>query len=132
LRSKGKPILEDLDRLWDKEKPILGKAKQLSGNTDWLSGKTEPESRRTESEPGKIESSSSKEKLVLGNTNQLPGNVDRLSGKAVQKLSRVRVRQNQDRVPDAGYGKSWNQLRVKKKMRNRLLRRASPGTLVHL
>jgi hypothetical protein len=23
LRNKGKPILEDSDRLWDKEKPIL-------------------------------------------------------------------------------------------------------------
>jgi hypothetical protein len=26
LRSKGKPILEDSDRLWGKEKPILGNA----------------------------------------------------------------------------------------------------------
>jgi hypothetical protein len=26
LRSKGNPILEDLDRLWGKEKPILGNA----------------------------------------------------------------------------------------------------------
>jgi hypothetical protein len=29
LKSKGKPILEDLDRLWDKEKPIPDNAKRL-------------------------------------------------------------------------------------------------------
>jgi ribonuclease HI len=75
LRSKGKTVLEDSDRLWGKERPI-------SGNTKWLLGKTKPESGRTESEPRKTELSSGKEKLVLGNTNQLPGNVDRLLGKA--------------------------------------------------
>jgi hypothetical protein len=42
LRSQGKLILEDLDRLWDKEKPI-------PGNTDRLSRKTELESGITES-----------------------------------------------------------------------------------
>jgi hypothetical protein len=68
LRSKGKPILEDSDQLWGKEKPILGNAKWLPGNTDRLSGKIEPESGRIESELGKIELSSGKEKLVLGNT----------------------------------------------------------------
>jgi hypothetical protein len=46
FRSKGKPILEDSDRLQDKEKPIPDNAKRLPGNTDWLSGKTEPESGR--------------------------------------------------------------------------------------
>jgi hypothetical protein len=40
LRSKGKPILEDSDRLRDKEKSILGIAKRLPGNMDRLSGKT--------------------------------------------------------------------------------------------
>jgi hypothetical protein len=49
LRSKEKPILEDSDRLWDKEKPILDNVKQLPGNTDRLSGKTEPESGKIES-----------------------------------------------------------------------------------
>jgi hypothetical protein len=82
VRSKGKPILEDSDRLRGKEKPIPGNAKRLSGNTDRLSGKTELESGRTKSEPGETEPSSGKEKLVLGNANQLPGNIDRLSGKA--------------------------------------------------
>jgi hypothetical protein len=62
LRSKGKPILDDSNQLWDKENPIPGNAKQLPGNTDRLSGKTEPESGRTESELGKIELSSGKEK----------------------------------------------------------------------
>jgi hypothetical protein len=42
LRSKGKSILEDSDRLWGKEKPIPCNAKRLSGNTDQLSGKIEP------------------------------------------------------------------------------------------
>jgi hypothetical protein len=81
LKSRGMPILEDSDRLRDKEKLILGNARRLPGNTDQLSGKTEPESGRTESKPGKIELSSGKEKPVLGNVNLLPGNVDRLSGK---------------------------------------------------
>jgi hypothetical protein len=34
LRSKGKPILEDSDRLQGREKPISGNAKRLPGNTD--------------------------------------------------------------------------------------------------
>jgi hypothetical protein len=75
LRSKGKLILEDSDRLRDKEKPISGNAKRLLGNTDWLSGKIESESGRTELNAGK-------KKPVLGNANQLSGNVDRLSAKA--------------------------------------------------
>jgi hypothetical protein len=82
LRSKGKLILEDLDRLRDKEKPIMGNAKWLPGNTGQLSRTMKPKSRRIESKPGETEPSSGKEKLVLGNTNQLPGNVDRLLGKA--------------------------------------------------
>jgi hypothetical protein len=81
LRSKGKLILENLDQLRDKEKPISGSARQLLGNMDQLSRKIEPESGRTESEPGKTELSSGKEKPVLGNANQLPGNIDRLSKK---------------------------------------------------
>jgi hypothetical protein len=75
LRSKGKSILEDSDRLWGKEKPI-------PGNTDRLLGKIEPESGRIESEQGKPDTSLGKEKLVLGSANQLPGNIYRLSGKA--------------------------------------------------
>jgi hypothetical protein len=65
LRSKGKPILEVLNRLQGKQKPIPNNAKQLPGNTYRLSGKTELELGRTESEPGKIEPSLGKEKLVL-------------------------------------------------------------------
>jgi hypothetical protein len=82
LRSKGKPILEDSDRLRDKEKSILCNTKRLPGNTDLLLGKTEPESGRAESELRETELSSIKEKLILCNANQLPGNVDRLLGKA--------------------------------------------------
>jgi ribonuclease HI len=39
LRSKGKSILEDSDRLWDKEKPIPDKAKEFFGfrQLAWLS-----------------------------------------------------------------------------------------------
>jgi hypothetical protein len=69
LRSKGKSILEDSDRLQGKEKPISGNVKRLPGNMDQLSGKTKPESGRTESEPGKTELSLGKEKSVLGNAN---------------------------------------------------------------
>jgi ribonuclease HI len=69
LRSKGKPILDDLDWLRDKEKSISGNTKRLPGNMDQLLEKIEPEMGRTESEPRKTEPSSSKEKLVLGNTN---------------------------------------------------------------
>jgi hypothetical protein len=83
LRNKGKPIIEDSDRLWDKEKPIPSNSKWLpEKNTDQLSGKIETESGRTESEPGKTKPSSGKGKPVLGNANQLPSNIDRLSGKA--------------------------------------------------
>jgi hypothetical protein len=82
LRSKGKSILEDSDRLRGKEKPIPGNSKRLPGNPDRLLGKIEPQSGRTELEPGKTRPGSGKEKPVQGNTNQLPGNVDRLSGKA--------------------------------------------------
>jgi hypothetical protein len=71
LRSEGKPIIKDSDRLRDKEKSIMGNAKWLPGNMDRLSGKTESKSRRTESKLWKIELSLSKEKPVLGNANQL-------------------------------------------------------------
>jgi hypothetical protein len=64
LMSKGKLILEDSDRLWDKEKPILGNVKRLPGNMDRLSEKIEPESGTTESEPRKTEPSSGKDKPV--------------------------------------------------------------------
>jgi hypothetical protein len=40
LRSKGKPIIEDLDQLRGKEKPILGNTKWTLGKMDRLSGKT--------------------------------------------------------------------------------------------
>jgi hypothetical protein len=46
--------------------------------------------------------------------------------------NRARVRQNQDRVMDAGYEKSWNRFWVKKTMKNELLRSASPEMLGHL
>jgi hypothetical protein len=81
LRSKGKLILEDSNRLRHKEKPIPGNAKWLPGNTDRLSGKTELETGRTESEPGKTELTSGKEKPALGNANQIRGNIDWLSRK---------------------------------------------------
>jgi hypothetical protein len=55
LRSKGKLILEDSDRLWDKGKPVLGNANQLPGNVDQLLGKsnleTEPSLGMAEPRP---------------------------------------------------------------------------------
>jgi hypothetical protein len=102
LRCKGKPILEESDRLWDKEKSIPGNAKRLLGSTDQLLGKIEPESGRIESELGKTEPSSGKGEPVLGNENPLPGNVDRLLGKADSEtepsLGKVEPR------PSYGYG----------------------------
>jgi hypothetical protein len=77
LRSKGKPILEDLNWLRDKEKLIPDNAKRLPGDTDQLPRKIELESGRIEPKPGKTELSLGKEKLVLGNANQLLGNKDR-------------------------------------------------------
>jgi hypothetical protein len=75
LRSKGKPLLQDSDRLQDE-------GKSIPGNMNRLSGKTELESGSIETEPGKTEPSSDKERPVLGNANQLLSNVDWLSGKA--------------------------------------------------
>jgi hypothetical protein len=46
LRSKGKPVLENSDRLQDEEKLILD-------NTNWLPGKTGLDSSKTEPESGK-------------------------------------------------------------------------------
>jgi hypothetical protein len=69
LRSKGKPTLDDSDRLWDKEKLISGNIDRLSGNTYWLSRKIELESGRTELKPRETEPSSGKEKPVLGKAN---------------------------------------------------------------
>jgi hypothetical protein len=67
LRSKGKLMLQNSDRLQDEGKPI-------PGNTNLLSRKIEPESRRTEMELGNTELSLDKERLLLGNANRLPGN----------------------------------------------------------
>jgi hypothetical protein len=52
LRSKGKLILEDSDRLQDKEESVLDNANQLPGNEDRLSGKADLE---TELSLGKAE-----------------------------------------------------------------------------
>jgi hypothetical protein len=67
LRSKGKLMLQNSDRLQDEGKPI-------PSNTNLLLRKTEPESGRTEMELGNTELSLDKERLLLGNANQLPGN----------------------------------------------------------
>jgi hypothetical protein len=49
LRCKGKSILEDSGQLWDKEKPIPGKAKRLSGNTNCCREK-QSQSRKEQSQ----------------------------------------------------------------------------------
>jgi hypothetical protein len=130
LRSKGKLILEDSDWLRGKEKLIPGNAKRLPGNTDRLLGKTELESGRIESERGETEPSLGKEKPVLGNTNQLPGNVDQLSGKAGPGTEPGL----EEPRPSYGCGlrEELEPISGKKIIKNRLLRRASPGTLGHL
>jgi hypothetical protein len=131
LRSRGRPILEDSDRLRDKEKPILGNTKRSPANTDWLSGKIELELGRTELEPGKTEPSSGKEKLVLGNTNQLPGNEDQLLGKADPGIEPSSGKVEPGPSYRCGLREESEPIQVKKTMKNRLLRRASPRTLGH-
>jgi hypothetical protein len=48
LRRKGKPVLENSDRIQDKEKPILDNTNWLLGKIGLDSGETEPESGKTE------------------------------------------------------------------------------------
>jgi hypothetical protein len=57
LRSKGKPVLENSDRLQDEKKPIPDNMNRLPEKTGPDSGKTEPESGsgKAELESGKIE-----------------------------------------------------------------------------
>jgi hypothetical protein len=60
LRSKGKLVLENADRLQDEEKPILHDMNRLPGKTGLDSGKIEPESGKTEPGSGKAEPESRK------------------------------------------------------------------------
>jgi hypothetical protein len=55
LRSKGKPVLENLDRLQDEEKPIPDNTNRLPGKAGPDSGKTEPELGKAEPGSGKAE-----------------------------------------------------------------------------
>jgi hypothetical protein len=67
LRSKRKLILEDLNRLQDKEKPVLGKANPLSGNKDRLLRKADPEIELSsgKAEPGPSYGCGLREELEL-------------------------------------------------------------------
>jgi ribonuclease HI len=98
LRSKGKPMLQNSDRLQDEGRPI-------TGNMNRLSGKTEPKSRRIELEPGKTEPSSDKERPVPGSANQLPGNVDQLSEKVDPRIELGSGEVELDQVVKSGYGR---------------------------
>jgi hypothetical protein len=55
LRSKGKSMLENSDRLQDEEKPIPDSMNRLPGKTGPESGKTESGSGKAEPESRKIE-----------------------------------------------------------------------------
>jgi hypothetical protein len=55
LRSKGKPMLENLDWLQDEEKPIPENTNRLPRKIGSDSGKTKPESCKTEPGSGKAE-----------------------------------------------------------------------------
>jgi ribonuclease HI len=55
LRSKGKPVLENSDRLQDEEKMIPDNTNRLLGKIGPDSGQTEPESGQTEPGSGKAE-----------------------------------------------------------------------------
>jgi hypothetical protein len=52
LKSKGKPVLENSDRLQDEEKPILDNMNRLLEKIESGSGKAESESGKTEPEQG--------------------------------------------------------------------------------
>jgi hypothetical protein len=59
LRSKGKPMLENSDRLQDKGKPIPDKAHQLSGNSELElgnMGKTQDKAKPTSGKEANEES----------------------------------------------------------------------------
>jgi hypothetical protein len=60
LRSKGKPVLENSDRLQDEEKLIPDNTNRLSGKTGPDSGKTKPELGKTGPGSGKAEPESGK------------------------------------------------------------------------
>jgi hypothetical protein len=55
LRSKGKPVLQNSDRLQDEEKPIPDNTNRLPGKTGPNLGKAKPESRKTKPGLGKAE-----------------------------------------------------------------------------
>jgi hypothetical protein len=66
VRSNGKPVLENSDRLQDEEKLILDNMNRLPGKT-WLdSCKTEPELGKIEPGSGKAEQKLGKTKLGWG------------------------------------------------------------------
>jgi hypothetical protein len=98
LRSKGKSMLQNSDRLQDEGRPI-------TGNMNQLSRKIELESRRIELEPGKTEPSSDKERPVPGSANQLPGNIDQLSGKVDPRIELGSGEVELDQVVKSGYGR---------------------------
>jgi hypothetical protein len=66
LRSKGKLVLQNSDRLQDEEKTILDNMNQLLGKTLPDLQKTEPESGKTEPGSGKAELESGKTELEHG------------------------------------------------------------------
>jgi hypothetical protein len=66
LRSKGKPVLENSDRLQDEDIPILDNTNRLPGKTGPDSGKTESELGKMGPESGKIEPGLGKAELESG------------------------------------------------------------------
>jgi hypothetical protein len=60
LRSKGKQVLENSDRLQDEEKPMLDNTNRLPRKTGPNSGKIEPESAKTKPGSGKADPQSGK------------------------------------------------------------------------
>jgi hypothetical protein len=85
LRSKGKPVLDNSDRLQDEEKPIPDNTNRLPGKIGPDSGKTEPESGKTKPGSGKAESELGKTKPEWGCEIRLREEVKQLQLKGSRK-----------------------------------------------
>jgi hypothetical protein len=94
LRSKGKPVLENSNRLQDEEKSIPDKTNRLPGKIGADSGKTEPESGKIELGSGKAEPKLGKTELEQGCEIELreeanPTSVERFKEESVTKKDEV-------------------------------------------
>jgi hypothetical protein len=94
LRSKGKPVLENLDQLQDEENPIPDNTNQLPGKIGPNFGKAEPALGKTEPSSGKAELESGETEpeqgCVIGLREEAkPTLVERFKRESVTKKDKV-------------------------------------------